>query len=191
MSKGSKGRKKLKSKAGFTMAEMLVAILILLMASSIMVAGIPAAKNAYEGVVEVSNAELLLSTTISTLRNELGTAKDLGAEGSDAIVYYNENREAFSKIFIGPYKYDDTNTTVNTIMFQRYASADLNKESGTVRLISKEASTDHLYATYDSLDWDEEKGVITIEGLSVDKPGKTGIAGRDSVSFRVMSYGVE
>ena len=49
---------------GFTLAETLLAVLILLLVGVIMTTGIPAAKNAYEKVVVASNAEVLLSTTI-------------------------------------------------------------------------------------------------------------------------------
>ena len=55
---------------GFTLAETLLAVLILLMVSSIVAAGIPSARRAYEKVVLASNAEVLLSTTITTLRHE-------------------------------------------------------------------------------------------------------------------------
>ena len=74
-------KRKLNNKKGFTIAEMLVAILILLMVSSIVATGIPVAREAYEKVVLTSNAEILMSTAISALRNELGTAKDIEADG--------------------------------------------------------------------------------------------------------------
>ena len=58
-------KRKLNSKKGFTIAEMLVAIIILLMVSSIVASGIPVARDAYEKVVLTSNAEILMSTAIS------------------------------------------------------------------------------------------------------------------------------
>ena len=58
-------RKKLHSSKAFTLAETLLAVLILLMVSTIVATGIPVARNAYEKVVLASNAEVLLSTTIS------------------------------------------------------------------------------------------------------------------------------
>ena len=49
---------------GFTLGETLLAVLIMLLAASIMVSGIPAARAAYEKVVLSSNAEVLLSTAV-------------------------------------------------------------------------------------------------------------------------------
>lgn len=69
-----KAREKLRSQKGFTLAETLLAVLILLLVSVIVATGMPAAKNAYEKVVVASNAQALLSTAATSLRNELGTA---------------------------------------------------------------------------------------------------------------------
>ena len=102
-------RRKLHTENGFTLAETLLAVLILLMVSTIVATGIPVARNAYEKVVLASNAEVLLSTTISTLRNELGTATDVdipdGAAGNKVksgkeITYYNSARGSLSRIFM-------------------------------------------------------------------------------------------
>ncbi len=178
-------RQKIHSKGGFTLAEMLLAIIILLLVSVIMVTGIPAAKEAYEKVVLASNAEVLLSTTISSLRNELGTAQDpdtsteaTGLPDGSAIAYYNSARGATSRIYVP----DD-----KKIMIQRYYSADgLSKNDEAVRLMSSKASTADLYVTYSSVTY--ANGIVTFTGLSVDREsGATGIAKRDTLSIRVIN----
>ena len=68
--------KKIRDAHGFTLAETLLAVLILLMVSGIVAAGIPVAKKAYEKVVLAADAQLLLSTTVAELRDEIGTAWD-------------------------------------------------------------------------------------------------------------------
>ena len=120
----------------FTLAETLVAILIMLMVSSIMVAGIPAAKRAYDNVKIVSDAEVLLATTVSALRNEIGMATDLAISSDHTSVsYYNSTFGSMSKISLNiPNKepYDPTDTTdpykstepKRTIMYQRYTVSD-------------------------------------------------------------------
>ena len=60
-----------RGRSGFTIAETLVAVLILLMVSSVVAAGIPAAKSAFEKVVVGANAEILLSTSVASLRDQL------------------------------------------------------------------------------------------------------------------------
>lgn len=60
--------------AGFTLTEMLVTTLILVLVSTLMATGIPAAIDTYQKVVMTSNAQMALSTTLSELRGELGLA---------------------------------------------------------------------------------------------------------------------
>ncbi len=64
-----------RSRGGYTLAEVLMAILILMLATAIVAAGIPAAVRAYNNVVDAANAEVLLSTTMIALRDELGSAE--------------------------------------------------------------------------------------------------------------------
>ncbi len=73
-------RKKLSDNIGFSLAETLVAVLILLMVSAVVAEGIPAAANAYRKAVDAANAHVLLSTTVNALRGELSTARDLKPE---------------------------------------------------------------------------------------------------------------
>ena len=163
-------RKKLKNKKAFTLAETLVAMLIMLMVSSVLVTGIPAAKNAYEKVFVKSNAEMLMSTTIYELRNQMSGARDItvskDGDGNDKVAYLNSENNSYSKMFLG----DDG------IMFQRYAymeegSGDLppvtpTEEPKTEPLVSRAAS-DGLYVKYSSIE--NQKGRITFKGLGIYK----------------------
>lgn len=168
-------KRKLKSTAGFTLAETLLAVLILLLVSVIVARGVPAAKNVYEKVFIGANAQALLSTTISALKDELGTAWDVstenitvkGKEGEDktvtAIVYFSADTGAKSML------YPDGKT--NKIMIQEYAEnteyGGLNTKKevsiGTPHsLVSSAVSTankkDDLIVLYDD---------VTIDGKTV------------------------
>ena len=185
-------KQKLHNKSGFTLAETLLAVLILLLVSAIVATGIPSAKNAYEKVVLASNAEVLLSTTISSLRNELGTAQDVTSNGT-VITYYNKAAETTSKICLyrdlGADKASDPD---GTIMYQRYAATGLNNKSGDItRLVSEAASNNNLYVTYKSVEYD--KGIITFSDLKVcretDTEASNPLTSRENVSIRVISYG--
>ena len=68
---------KIKNRNGFSLAEALVSVLILLMVSSVVAAGIPVAQRAYFDVTNSANAQLMLSTTITSIRTELGKARDV------------------------------------------------------------------------------------------------------------------
>ena len=84
-----KDREKQRRSAGFSLAETLLAVIILLLVSGIVAAGMPAAKTAYEKVVLASNAEVMLSSAESALREELGTAWGIQLEGERKVTYYS------------------------------------------------------------------------------------------------------
>lgn len=150
--------KKLKSKNAFTLAETLVAVLIMLMVSSILVTGIPAAKDAYEKIFVKSNAEVLMSTGIYALRNELSTARDIEVK-DNAVTYLNPAYGSRSRIYLGD----------EGIMYQRYSYMEEDagaEEAKSEPLVSKSAS-DGRYLRYSSVT--EEDGYVKFSGLGVYK----------------------
>lgn len=204
---------KVKEKAAFTLAEVLVAILIMLMVSGVMIAGIPAARSAYEGVIQVSNAEILLSTTVSALRNRLGTAgfaqlegiKDGTAEGN-AVSFYNSTTHTASKISKasgtdgvqdGMIMYQE-NSEMELVLNSDQEPINLSKAEGTAStLVPMKAIEKGQYVTYDSVSI-EEGGVVSFKNLAVrstkdnhilaprQKDGDGNKTGYD-ISFRVLS----
>lgn len=164
---------KIANKAAFTLAETLVAILIMLMVSGIMVAGIPAARDAYVGVTASSNAQILLSTAVSALRNELGTAGSVqSTDNGKSVTFYNSNTHTFSKI--------SKRSSDGMIMYEEYAqktlqltdskSIPLSQAAGeAVTLVPEKAIDEGQTVTYESISVDEAKGVVTFEGMAVKK----------------------
>ena len=185
-------RNKIRSRRAFSIAEVLVAMLILLMVSSIVAAGIPAARSAYENVVITSNAEVLLSTTISALRNELGTAKDIeNSDNQKSLKYYNEAYGTVSQISV--------DSTTGRIMLKMNAgtmfggteSVDALGVSGgsEIQLVSDSASNKNLYATFSTISYDDNTGIVTITGIKIkrqDDNSAMPYAERETVSIRVI-----
>ena len=172
---GSKTVKRIKERAAFTLGEALVAVLILLLASSIVAAGIPAAIRAYDNVVIASNAEVLLSTAMSSLRNELSMAKDIKVlSDGKTITYYSQASDSKSKIYIGT---DSDSNGKDNIMYQKYAGEESTDDS---RLVSREASDKNkdLHVVYSGAEY--ENGLVKITGLKVirkdgsDTPAQAG-----------------
>lgn len=183
---------------GFTLAETLIAVLILLMVSAVVAAGIPVAANAYRNVVVASNAEVLLSTTISALRNALGDAADIKVyDDETTISYYNRETGWKSMIYLQP-KTDDSTlpAPVGTIMYQEYAPEDgisytteakEEMETSKRRLISSKTSTDDLYVTYTSADY--KNGVVTFSNLEVKQQSAAPVGNlpkRAKLSIKVL-----
>ena len=71
--------------AGFTLAETLVAVVILVMISA---SALPAAMNAYRNAVDAANAQVLLSTTVNALRDELSTAWNVSVSDDGTTIIY-------------------------------------------------------------------------------------------------------
>ena len=171
-----KKTRKLNSRGGFTLAETLLAVLILLMVSVIVATGVPVAKNAYEKVVVAANAQVLLSTAVNTLRDELGTAWDVEVVEEAKIKYFCADTGARAEIYL--------NAEKGTVYRKRFAqqTADMDApgisfwtkgqdgmvQDGMVQdgpLVSPQASTDRLRVKYDSVTMAGD--VVTFEGLKV------------------------
>ena len=189
-------KKKLKSHSGMTLAESLVAIIILLLVSTIVMRGVPAAKSAYEKVVVGANARVMLTTAISALRNELSTAQRIeNSSDKKSITYYSADRGATSKIYLSSGSGDDTAFIADTIMLKEYddykSAAEEAAATGifdilqpgwekTVSVVpstkaralassleAQRGRADKLYVTYDSIVYDKTTKLITVTGLKV------------------------
>ena len=174
--------RKLKSRAGFTLAETMLAVLILVMVASIVASGVPAAKNAYEKVVVAANARVALSTMVTALRNELTTATDVKVDnGNKTVTYYSPERGARSRISLSTGSDKDP---AGTIMLQEYLDYADNTEGlfallgGTEkptglatdarRLVSRAASNGDLFIKLeDSGTITASSDAITISGIGV------------------------
>ena len=177
----TKIRQKLQKSEAFTIAETLVAVLILLMVSGIVAAGMPAAIHAYQGVELASNSELLLSTTISELRNELGVSKNVTVENTKkAVTYYNESNNMMSRIYLKDGK----------IMCRRNVGSDMSKEDeeqpGEPLVTDPLTVKSKLTVTYDSVDLNGSKDIVKFKNLEV-KNGSHVMTSREEVYIRIIS----
>jgi len=176
-------RQRLNNQSGFTLAETLLAVLILLLVSSIVATGVPVARNAYEKVVVAANAQLLLSTTATALRDELGSAWDVkineatttNDDGTTkvekSVSYFSADTGALSEL------YKDS-TGILLKEYNVVAGINTDDAEGVLNsrlLVSKEASDkkEELIATYTDVEKDGD--YIVFSGLSVKK-GKNVLA---------------
>ncbi len=186
---------KLKKRSGFTLAETLMTVLILLMVSSVVAGGIPAAVTAYSKAVDAANAQVLISTTVNALRAELCTAKDVQIktdENDQTVIFYiSPTTGSKTKIFIGNDK--DGESTILVWDFLNYDGTERSTDTQR-RLVTKSAATKNLQIalTNDEEDgkpfkWAEgkENEVIVFDGLEVTKDGKT-VASIDELYIRCL-----
>ena len=186
---------KLKRRGGFSLAETLVAILILLLVSAIVAAGVPVARNAYEKVVLSANAQTLLSSAVSALRDELGTAWDVRVEDSATktsgawLTYYSSSTGARTKLYLGDLQVGGK--TFTTILVQDNAQEISigNKDLGTPRQLvqdSDNVGAGALYATCNSTIQYDGKSV-TFKDLKVLTVGGTELTKLPELTIRVAS----
>lgn len=161
---------KLKKRKGFSLTELLAAVLILSMVSAVVAGGIPVAKDAYEKITLSANAQVMLSTTISALRNVLCTARDIEEpkEGEDG------SRLKFFDTSIQNYSLISKEGANSDLMLTWYAdyTGDENKPIPH-RLVSLGDQLDEqLHVTFDTVSY--EDGIVSFKGMKVvDKTDKT------------------
>lgn len=141
-----RARRKMNSQAGFTLAETLLAVLILLLVGVIVATGMPAVQNAYDKVVVAANAQALLSTATEALRDELGSAWSVDLQSGGTIEYYSADTGARSKLFC-----DDEGIKVTDYVMNAGFNDDEDKlsylDSGRP-LVSKQAANGNLTVKY-------------------------------------------
>ena len=169
-------KNRLKNNKGFTLAELLITVLILLMVSSVVAGGITVAANALGKMVDAAHAETLLATTYTALRDELSTAvpsRTITVSSNGKSIRYTDSDGVESKIEV---KNDGKNDGIY-----------ITKSGSERLLISEIAATENLSATFKSVQCND--GIITITDLKV-KNKKIGndVNKLDSAVIRIVGY---
>ena len=177
-------KKRKKSRAGFSLAETLIAILILLMVSAVVAGAIPAASNVYAKTVDAANAQVLLSTVITVLRDELSTAVSIEEPSGTTIEYVNGNN-GYRKLAIST----DTNAPgIRLYVGKLDPSTGEPDYSESRLLVSNKAATKNLVVKYDSVSY--SNGLVTFSNLRVERSGASEsdspLASRTGFSIRTI-----
>ena len=84
--------RKLSSQSGVSLAETLMAVLLVIMISSMVGGAATAAKDGYQKIVQKSQAQLVLSTAIAAVTSELQDARDFKADTNMSLVFTSPRR---------------------------------------------------------------------------------------------------
>lgn len=165
-----------RARQGFSLAETLVALIIVTMVSIIVATGVPSAIGAYHNAVAGSNAQAALSTVATALRDELGSATAVKQEGATVKYLCSEGYWAtISNGAQGP---------VKTVQDSRL---DNNGNGRSWSLVpgAQFATTkaNRLQASYESIAFDATSHVFTITNLKVSD-GDNDMAGIESLVVR-------
>ena len=167
-------RGKLRDKRGFSLAETLLAVLILLLVSIVVATGMPAATNAYNKVILGANAKVMLSTAITALHDEIGTAWKVD-QISGGLTYFsastgaktNLTKDADGRIWVEEY------VSLNDDLIHDFTEAQLivnHKDKGHP-LVPDDISK--MYVTCEGITYNENTGIATISNLKVLKSDGT------------------
>ena len=160
-----------RARAGFSLVETLVALLIVVMISAIVATGVPAAINAYRNTVAGSNSQVVLATVTAALRDELGMARgvSLGDAQSDGTYSVNTYTcgEGYKATLTGAL--DDSGTRrgpLKTVADARMGSQD--GQSWTLIPDAQIVSTqEDLYVQFSSITYDKSSKVFRVYDLKV------------------------
>lgn len=170
---------RLKDRRGFSLAETLLTVLIMLLVSVIVVSGMPAATNAFKKVIIGANAKTMLSTAITALHDELGTAWDVKhSDDKKSLTFFNAGTGANSSISLdatGAIQVQDYITLEDDLIHS--AVGDTAPAQGTAyTLVSAPKSVLHaesdLCVTYESVEYAD--GIVSITGLKICKKRNPG-----------------
>lgn len=185
----------LRDQRGFSLTELLATLIIVTLATIMVATGLPAAIDAYHNMVDVSNAQALLSTTTTILRNELAMSEDW--EVTDNTVTYTSD-ETFEELRISLAQADDDyyaselvrekkkadgtawdSTTKVPVALGGMSVGNASREGATTK------GTRELYVTCSGISQVAGKNVVKFENVKVLK-GSTELATATSYEVRML-----
>lgn len=167
---------RLRKNSGFTLTELLLTTMILLMVSAVVAGGVPSAANAYFKIVDASNAQILLSTTVTSLRNELSFATDIKLKDNSTELdeYTNVRVKALS---------NDREQGI-TLTEKQLADEMIRPAQPLVAGgLSGALRSQKLVSGFQTISYNEATDVFTVSGLQVTKNGNP-IAGPIDLDIR-------
>ncbi len=181
--------KKLAGARGFTLAETLICMLILLMVAGIVGGAIPAASKAFTKAVDASNAQVLLSTAITVIRNELSTATNVEVSSDGSYVTYNSGTTGSPSMICKQDGKVEIWTWYGYEITRNSETKEPANPSATRPVVSDQAVTKNLYLDYSK--FVEGNGSIELQGLAVMMKSMVAedkkVAGRDSMLIRLVA----
>ena len=166
---------------GFTLAETLLAVVIVLLVSGIVASGVPMAINVYHKITDAANANVLLSTTMTELRDKLALATDLDCSAKTKLSFRGNNGRKYTLEFV-------SNSDVVTGLFLNDKTNDGKSDSRL--LVSNAAAAKNLCADFEEVDC--SNGVITFTGIKIyrksDSEKKSPIAEIDTYKIKQLTY---
>lgn len=185
-------KRKFLKRDGFTLAETLLAVLILLLVSGIVATGVPVARNVYYKTVLSANAQVMLSTAISSLRDELGTAWDVEVIDEHNIMYYSADI-GWKSLMSLSWPSTATNPPITVAEYVTIKDGNVqfsSKENEPHSLVPDKNADMYVKASKIGIK-NSNKDIVVIEGLDVVTNDGVSLAGIPMVEINVISADVK
>ena len=172
---------------GFTLTEMLVTMLIVVMASTLLATGMPVAIRTYKDTVSSANAQMALSTTTAALRAELGLATQVRVR--NGAIYYVGDEGCWVKIA------NSDSSDFGKGLTKTYCKGDFTITSTpvddvTYDLVPKASVTGDLHVSFVLPTEQNVPNALTLQTVSVrDREGRelASVGGTD-YQYRILTH---
>ena len=177
-------KNKIAEKTGFSLTELLTTTLILSLVTATIASSIPGAIRAYRTVVDVANANILLTSTITKLRSELTGASEIKISSDNKTVDYTNGKGVLCRIeFV-----DSKGTYYSEFIGENIDGKIERKGKPEVRylLVSQEAASKDMYVK-GSVEKDDQNGVLQFTDVSVWKDNRDITKSNITFTVRLLS----
>lgn len=144
-----------KNKKGFTLAETLLVVLLILIVSGILASGIPTVIRVYHNITDASNAQALISTTMTELRDKIALATDIknGATPSSELNFVSEDGREYT-----------LTSTKEGLYLDDHTSSEYGEKNSRL-LVTDSAAARNLCAVFKTVSY--TSGIVTFDNLKV------------------------
>ena len=175
-------RKKLSSKRGMTLTEMLASLLIMSMVTLVIAGGVMAVKRVYEKTVDQADAQMVLATTVELITDELANAAQeetkttgSGTSQTSEPVFLSGKGSGWITLDLDP----------DRGICKVPENEDV-KEKG-VPLLSSSAMAGKYVTRFAKISYQKEKACFTVENIAVYEKASAGNGGSPVASLPVLT----
>lgn len=184
---------KIRNNKGFTLTETLLTVILVVLMSGAVAAGVSTVSRVIHKIQNKANAEVLLSTTLTLLSDDLQNTESV--ESTDGTVQYLKIRENGSSAWISIDNSTSDLDSENAGIRKNYYTMTMDSNSGipvyqeglSTPYVTEQAKTDALFTTIGSITYSNH--VLTVHDLEVKN--KDGVTQEKLDSFSVAALKVE
>ncbi len=156
----SRIKRKLSNNKGFSLTELLTALLVMGLLACFIGGGVVVVKNAYEKITLKAEAQTLLSTTMTSVMDDLRFATNIEGDSIDNLVFDSGSR-GYRMSFYDTASDSDTINDADGICVKPAFDDDDGDDDVPLPIVTSKAQTHQLSTALTSLTYAEDKQTFT------------------------------